>query len=149
MSFAGVAVVAAGRPSQGSGSAPLAFPLPPFSSPARFPPSSASHGAIRAVPRNRESSWNDPHGCTRAPASGSPTHSRSPPLPLFPPPPAPYPASATAPSARYRRYHPPRCRETLGAAEQGAPPPGGSHGSRAPLGAHARAATCAQQPRRR
>ncbi|CAI7866052.1 unnamed protein product [Closterium sp. NIES-53] len=34
-------------------------------------------------------------------------------------------------------------------SKQGAPPPGGSHGSRAPLGAHARAATCAQQPHRR
>ncbi|CAI7857013.1 unnamed protein product [Closterium sp. NIES-54] len=30
-------------------------------------------------------------------------------------------------------------------SEQGAPPPGGSHGSRAPLGAHARAATCGYQ----
>ncbi|CAI7932614.1 unnamed protein product, partial [Closterium sp. NIES-54] len=43
----------------------------------------------------------------------------------------------------------PRNGESLGVAEQGAPPPGGSHGSRAPLGAHARAATCPQQPHRR
>ncbi|CAI6002804.1 unnamed protein product [Closterium sp. NIES-64] len=43
----------------------------------------------------------------------------------------------------------PRHRESLGAAEQSAAPPGGSHGSRAPLGAHARATTCPHQPHRR
>ncbi|CAI7808299.1 unnamed protein product [Closterium sp. NIES-53] len=80
--------------------------------------------------------------------------SPSSPLSLFPfPPPPPFPPhpppSYGAIRAVPRNVPLPCKRESLGAAEQGAPPPGGSHGSRAPLGAHARVATCLQQPHRR
>ncbi|CAI5505102.1 unnamed protein product [Closterium sp. Naga37s-1] len=127
MGFAGVAVVAAGRPSQ-QGSVfecdesqtamhsasfdpsharlhlvpPLLFPndplLPPSSSPPLPPPPPpSSHGALGALPRRRVS----PGAAQQsAPPPGSPTSSFPSPPPL-PPHVSPHPPPATAPSARY------------------------------------------------
>ncbi|CAI5986614.1 unnamed protein product [Closterium sp. NIES-64] len=82
------------------------------------PPSPSRHARLHLIP----------------PFTPAPPFSPSSPLPLLlPPRPPPSRGSMRAPR-RHPRRHPRGRGESLGAAEQGAPPPGGSHGSSAPLG---------------